>query len=32
VEFHAYPTGTHNTTLALSLPDSIPSVRRVFRG
>jgi len=32
VEFHAYPTGTHNTTLALSLPDSIPFVHRLFRG
>lgn len=31
VEFHAYPTGTHNTTLQLSLPDSLPFVRRLFR-
>jgi len=31
VDFHAYPTGDHNTTLKLSLPDSIPFVRERFR-
>lgn len=31
VDFHAYPTGDHNTTLKLSLPDSVPFVRARFR-
>lgn len=31
VEFHAYPEGDHNTTIALSTPDSTPFVRRLFR-
>jgi len=31
VDFHAYPEGDHNTTLKLSLPDSVPFVRARFR-
>jgi putative CocE/NonD family hydrolase len=31
VEFHTYPTGDHNTTLKLSLPDSIPFVAKQFQ-
>lgn len=31
VSFHPYPEGDHNTTLALSLPDSVPFVQARFR-